>query len=37
MIGKLVEASNVRPRVADYLSALTPYTCLTVPQLRAVA
>jgi hypothetical protein len=37
MIGKLVDASNVRPWIADYLSALMPLARLTVPQLRAVA
>lgn len=37
MIESLVEAANLRPRVADYLSALMPLARLTVPQLRAVA
>jgi hypothetical protein len=37
MIDKLMEAASVRPRVSDYLSALTPLARLTVPQLRAVA
>jgi hypothetical protein len=37
MIESLVKAASVRPRVADYLSALMPLARLTVPQLRAVA